>query len=355
MLTLLTVSSLLSSRLALASLGFAALLAGCASLLGDFDVSQGGAVDGGPTSEGGGDDAGIGPDSAQIDGPSGASETGSDEDSGGDDSGGNAQDSGDANADQGAPWSPAVLDQSNELAAWLEPSTANFVISGGLVESWKDLSKNKNDASNANTGPTVAAAAINGLNALHFSSRDLILSMADAASLQFATDQIYITAVARVAQGSPYFFAKVTTGASGAGPHYESGLQFFAASGTSDSGATVLAPVVDIDSQAGDEVDYDAPCFEDGNFHIVAMRRTTAFEVTITVDDQPPVSGSVGSFDESQVGESVSIGSVAYGSISPPTAFDISEIVMVHSATGGVIADADVASLHAYLKHKYGL
>ena len=353
------------------------MLAGCASLLGDFSVGNAGGAgedgggdaapiaDSGQVSEGGGADSGS-PDSGNADSgsaaDSGSTDSGS-PDSGSADSGHadsaaadtGATDSGlDTGIDQGAPWTPTVLDQAGELALWLEASSTNLVVSGGLVESWNDLSKNKNNASNPNNGPTAVSSVINGHDALNFATDGIALAISDATSIQFATDQVYITAVAQVRHGSPYFFGKYTTTGTGAGQFYSTGLLFWATGGTADSGASIIGPVADVNSLTGNEVDWDQPCFEDGKFHIVAMRRTSSDTIELTVDDQPAVTGQTGNFDVSQAGQAAYVGSVAFGSIHPVTNFDIAEILAVHSSSG-VVADTDVAKLHAYLKTKYGL
>jgi len=346
----------------LASLG---LLAGCASLLGDFSVGEGtdGGIDGGtdgtsPVPDGGFDASDTGTTPKGDSGADGAADTGGGPqdantgDDGAPDSG--PIDSGLDGADQSAPWTPAVLDQAGSLALWLEASGPNVVISGGLVETWNDQSKNKNDASNPNGGPTVAPMAINGHDALTFDSVGVTLGIPDAQSLQFGTDQVYITAVAKVNMGTPYFFGKFTAGQSGAGSFYSTGLVFLAQSGTDDAGATILGPVVKVNSLAGDEVDWGGPAFEDGKAHVVAMRRTSASGMRVTVDSKPPVEAQTGSFDVSEPGQPTLIGAVLFGNFHPSTNFEIAEIVAVHSSTG-VVADADVANLHGYLMHKYGL
>ncbi len=215
-----------------------------------------------------------------------------------------------------------------------------------------EFSKNKNDAVNPNGGPTSDPQAINGHGALRF-AYGVALTMADAASLQFGTDQLTITAVAKVASGTPYFFAKVTTTFSGGGGAvYQSGLQFYATAQVTDAGAPVIGPVADVDSQLGDEISWDQPCFEDGKFHIVSLRRTNGSELALTVDDGAPLTASIGQMDVSQPGIAAAVGSLVYGNFRPTTDFELAEILVEHAT---VIADADVANVHAYLKQKYGL
>jgi hypothetical protein len=256
--------------------------------------------------------------------------------------------------DMGPDWTPAVLDQANQLAYWLEGSAANLVISNGTIGLWKDLSQNHNDASNSQAGPTPQPAAVNGHDAVQFTSY-VALQMADATSLQLAADQFYLVGVARAADARGYFFSKATSGFGGGGSFYMSGLEFFVDTATDADGGTSLFPTAHLNTMAGDIISWNGSVFDDGQFHIVALRRTNSFELQITVDDQPPQTASTGSFDLSQVGMPVNIGIVNYGNFHPPVDFTMAEVLLVHDARSGVIADADVANLHAYLKAKYGL
>jgi hypothetical protein len=248
-----------------------------------------------------------------------------------------------------------VLDQAGQLALWLEASATNLVISSGAVGTWKDLSQNKNDATNAQVGPLAQSAIVNGHDAVRFNTYGVGLGIADAASLQLASDQMYLVAVARSTYASGSFFSKVTTAVSGAGVYYVSGLEFFVAAGTNDAGATILFPSAHIDSQSGNSIVWGDSVFDDGKFHIVALRRTNAATLAMTVDDQAARTAPVGAFSLSAVGKGAVVGSVAYGNLRPTVDFSIAELVLVHDPRSGVVADADVASLHAYLKQKYGL
>ena len=95
----------------------------------------------------------------------------------------------DAKADVVGPWTPAVLDGAGSLALWLEASSANVVVSSGNVGKWKDQSKNKTDAVNANTGPTVLTGAVNGHDALHFGVASVTLAIADGV-VPFRSDRL---------------------------------------------------------------------------------------------------------------------------------------------------------------------
>jgi hypothetical protein len=336
-------------------------LAGCTSLLGDFSVGDaGGAGDGGSDSTSSGDTAPVppGPDAGDS-----AADTASSPDTGAVDSGAGADTSvameageaatADVVGETTAPWTPAALDAKGELAFWLEASAANVVISGGVVGVWNDLSQNKNNATNPNTGPTSVAAAINGHDVLNFASSGLSLAMNDAASLEFGTDQVYITAVAQVTSGSPYFFGKYTTMPAGGMAVFSTGILFYATSLTTDAGS-IVGPVLRDNYQSGNEVDWNGTGFEDGAYHIVAMRRTSSSNFVLSVDDQALETGQTGLWDVSVSGDDVYVGSIQFGTFRPPTNFNLAEILAVHSSTG-VVADSDVTLVHAYLKQKYGL
>jgi len=326
-------------------------IAGCSAILGDFSVGDaGGPPDGGGTADG----TTIGPDGG---GDDATTFDGSGGETGGPEGGGNpGPESGatDADADAGPPWTPAALDQAGALAAWFEASSGNLVLSSGTVGVWKDLSANHNDASTTSGGPSVDASAVSGHDAVHFTARNVILTMKDAASLQFGSDQVFLEAVARASGGYGYFWSKVTTGASGGGSYYQSGLELFTVNGTNDAGASIY-PAAHISNLAGNEVDWPGPGLLDAKFHRVALRRIDSSTLSLGIDDQPAVQASTGAFDISQVGNDVEIGGVGYGTFLAKVDLEIAEMLVVHSPQTGVVGDADVANVQAYLKQKYGL
>lgn len=255
-------------------------------------------------------------------------------------------------ADADAEWTPAAIDQAGNLALWLEASAANLVISSGHVATWKDLSKYKHEASNASAGPSVDVGAIHGHDAIHFTDFAVSLAIPDAPSLHFGGDQIYVAVVARTAAtttGDGMFFSKTSVTATGGGPVYATGLEVFSTHPT----AGVASIGAHVDAQDGNAIAWtDAVAPE--TFHLVTLRRPTAFSLTMTVDDLPSKSASTGSFDVSEDGKDVLVGSVKYGNITRTVDFEIAELVVVHGSSG-IVADADVANLRKYLKAKYGL
>ncbi len=100
--------------------------------------------------------------------------------------------------------------------------------------------------------------------------------------------------------------------------------------------------------------DWGDAVFDDSRFHFVAARRINNNNLALTVDDQPDRVAPIGGFEADEVGRPVILGAFHYGTFNPPVDLDIAEIVVVHGPTD-IIADADVANVHAYLKKKYAL
>jgi hypothetical protein len=244
---------------------------------------------------------------------------------------------------------PETLDQAGRLALWLEATSAEITLGdGGGVTAWKDKNKNKNDATAPGTSPSVESAIIAGHDAVHFDALTSALSIADAASLRFATDQVHIVAVTKVLTLRSFYFSKSQPVDSGVG---QVGLDFFIANGgASDAGGFTLSPYAAIDGVdgvmwgSGNEL-------ADGKFHIVSFRRTDATHLSVWIDDLAPKTGTVAAVDVSAPGQGVRLGP-NLGPSAPN--FSVAEELVLHDAAG-VVADTDVANVHAYLKQKYGL
>lgn len=347
-----------------------AAAAGCTTLLGDYtqgstadaadgsmdgtmNVDDGSSTEAAPTS-----DTGVG---GSETGPATGNEGGSD---GGNNGGKDGAVDASVDAPPDAPaWTPTVLDGQGKLALWLEASSTNLVISNGLIAEWNDLSKNANNGVNSSGGPPLEPAVINGHNSVHFNARNVTLTIPDAPSLQFGTDQFCMATVARASTSGGYFFSKVTTTASGGGSFYSSGFEFFTSTDDTDdagniivddAGLTTVFPAAHVDSLSGNQVDWSRPGFEDNEYHLAVVRRLNASELSIALDSHPAQSTQTGAFDVSQAGEAVTLGGVVYGNFASPVDLSVAELVVVHSSSG-VVADSDVASLTAYLAQKYGL
>jgi hypothetical protein len=257
-----------------------------------------------------------------------------------------SESSGDAIVDAG--FTPATLDQAGKLALWLEATSSDLTIADGGVTAWKDKSKNHNDAKALGaTPPFVQAGVIAGHDAVHFDTFGSTLGIADSKSLQFATDQTHIVAVAKLSTLRSFFFSKDTSPTDGS---VYTGLAFFIANGGgTDASAFSLSPyaaVSGVDSVTwgnGNEL-------ADGKFHIIAYRRTDTTHIEVWLDDLTPKTATVPAIDVSAAGVDV-----VFGPLNGPTTPDmtLAEEVALHDPAG--VSDVDVANVHAYLKQKYGL
>jgi hypothetical protein len=269
--------------------------------------------------------------------------------------GGTATDSGGTN-DAGSSV-PQMLDQSGQLAVLLEGSAANVTTETGNIITWKDLSKNHNDATTASGGPVLDKGALNGHDAVAFQSIHSVLTMKDAQSLQFATDEFFIVAVARQITGNGWMFSKAFYDKCTGSCIYENGLEFFINGTAVDAGGSGLT----LDGRVikGTESPYPAASIEDSAYHRLGFRRLSDGATFVYyLDDVPPGQGkNLGSDDVSlaDAGIGVSIGgspSSVFGNF--PFGFDMAELIVVH-APAAAVSDQTVQDVMSYLKKKYAL
>jgi len=246
-----------------------------------------------------------------------------------------------------AGFTPAVLDQAGKLALWLEATPADITIADGGVTAWKDKSKNHNDAKALGATFPFVVSAVAGHDAVKFDAFGSALTIPDAKSLQFATDQTHIVAVAKLSTLRSFFFVKTTSPTDGA---VYTGLSFFIANGGgTDASAFSLSPYASISGV--DSVTWgNANELADAKFHLVAYRRTDATHIEVWLDDLAPKMATVPAIDVSATGVDV-----MFGPLNGPTSPDMTlvEEVVVHDPAG--VSDGDVANVNGYLKQKYGL
>lgn len=290
------------------------------------------------------DAGGAGGDASGLDGAVGGG------DAGGPGDGGDGGDGG-----TNAAWTPAALDANGAVALWLEAKSADLVVSSGKVATWKDLSRWHNDATNTQDGPVVDTAAVANHDAVRFTAYGVALSAADAPSLQFAADQLYIAAVTKVTAAGPlFFFSKASTTSGPIGTVYAKGFEMFAQlDGLADGGVGTF-PSAHVDSQADNAIAWGDRVFDDGQFHLVTLRRASSTRLILDVDDQVARAADTGSFDIGMSGTPVRIGNVAYGNLARPVDAELAELVVVHAASG-IVSDDDVTNVRSYLKQKYKL
>jgi hypothetical protein len=259
-------------------------------------------------------------------------------------------DAADASADGPALSVPQALDQQGKLALWLEASSANIMLGDGGVTSWKDSSQNHNDAIAGVNEPSVLASVVAGHDAVAFdpSVPTSPLGIADAASLRFGTDQVYITVVTRAKSLRGTWYAKTILDDAGS----QDGISFFVASGDGPSDAgPIFAPYVSVNGFPGNAEKWTLATLNDEQFHIVAFLRPNPTSLELTVDDLPAqTQSSVTPMDVTALGAPALVGEM----LQSPGNVAIAEELVVHD-TSGVVSAADIASVHAYLKQKYGL
>jgi hypothetical protein len=243
---------------------------------------------------------------------------------------------------------PQALDQAGKLALWLEATPSDLGLGdGGAVATWKDKSKNKNDATAAGA-PTVLAGAIVGHDAVHFADYTDFFTIADAASLRFGTDQVYIVGVARILTLRSMLFSKAATPDGGSG---QIGLEVWSHPGASTDAGLQPTPFAWLDTGA-DQILWgnDSP-IADAKYHAIAFRRLDATHLAIWADALTPRTATVAAIDISVAGQPVRIG--PNGGPTPPD-FALAEELVLHDGSG-TVSDADVASVQSYLTQKYGL
>lgn len=261
---------------------------------------------------------------------------------------------------------PVAARHVRQAGPWLEarPSTVVSYDGGDAGIVWEDQSKNANDGVNSGLYPPVyEPAAVNGHDAVHFNEKGSAVVITDAPTLQFGTDQFFIAVVARTTTGSSYFFSKATTSPTGFGEVYKEGLEFFTDSNVEDDAGDTLyddagiafnAPTVHLDNATGDQLSWLGTGFEDNAYHVVVLFRQSARLVSLSVDSLPAQVLPVAMTNVSEVGTDVTIGTVPYGSFRPALDMSVAEMLVVHSSIG-VVENADIAAVRAYLQKKYGL
>jgi hypothetical protein len=161
--------------------------------------------------------------------------------------------------------------------------------------------------------------------------------------------------VAAPATGSAYFFSKATAGPSGGGTIFKSGVEFKAAHQAGPpAGGVPFATFAEGDGGSGTGAVSWGDTLDDTRFHLISLRRLTAYTLAIRVDELSEKKASTSTVDINQVGSDLRIGSVSYGTVVPTIDFEIAELVVVHPPNG-IVLDSDVICLRGYLKAKYGL
>jgi hypothetical protein len=222
------------------------------------------------------------------------------------------------------------------LALWLDAGKGTTVTSNS-VTLWKDQSTNGNDAAPmGTTPPQLVSGAINGLPAIAIAqSATMATGSNGSASLGFGLGDCLVEVVAKWNDSSvdaTFMFQTFSGGATG--------IMLFSDGSNQASVGIMPNTSTQVVSTTGTPPG-------NGAFHLFGGRRTgTGAATTVDVRLNGTVAGTT-----SGANFALDLGSIAGVVIGGGPSLQIAEIVAVK----GTISAADLASLEAYLKTKYGL
>jgi hypothetical protein len=304
---------------------------------GEADVGGGGQADGaGGQDAGGGHDGSAGADGPGMDAPA-SDGPGSTESGGGD----------------GSTFDPGSV---SGLVLWLE-ADKGVTQSANAVSAWADQTSNHNDASQPTAAeqPTLTAAAIGGMPALHFAkgagttTPGDMLSIADASSLQWGTGDFYVVVVANfdntladgAEEGVGALFDKASNASNFPGPFLTANI--IGAITTSQTGLGFSTSVA-----SGDWVLTNTP-YNNSTSHAFAMQRV-GLTLDLRVDGASVGTSTSDGIDVSTPGTPVSIGGTTNGQ-GIRLDGDIAEILAVK----GTLAASNRTGIESYVRTKYAL
>jgi hypothetical protein len=238
-------------------------------------------------------------------------------------------------------WTPTRL---ANLSLWLDAEVGVTSIAD-LVSVWRDRSGHGNDASQplASERPMLVTGALNGHAVVRFDGNSNFLSIPDAPSLRWGTGDYTVEVVLsftndpNVGWGYGMVFAKFETINPWIGP-------------TMWANYPNIPSVIAASNRADEVVISDMTNLNDGASRVVGMRRTglTHFEVRV---NGTPTARTVSITNVDALSNFVYIGGQPQPDVIQALKGDIAEIV----AVGGTLPPADLATLEAYFKTKYGL
>jgi hypothetical protein len=248
----------------------------------------------------------------------------------------------DGGTDSGADtaWSPQRM---TGLVLWLNSGTA--VVDGGVVVGWPDSSPRGNDfaGGSASQSPTIDPAAINGVDAVRFTSAGatLMSSVQTTADFQWGTGAFLNAVVVRPGACVATCLVWETYDDFMSNPVY-----LYVSS--LDGGSQLVATAAFSDPTNAGLQGSSAP-FASGQPHILAVRRTSPSSAEVRVDGISSSFGLASPLDF-QFKEG---GNLGYGTLGVQVLGldgDVAEVI-------GAVAspNSDVAQLEAYWKAKYGL
>lgn len=248
-----------------------------------------------------------------------------------------------ATTDTAIAFSPLQL---SGLALWLD-AEKGVVASAGKVSGWMDQSGQGNSAVQLTAArqPTVMTGVINGRAVVRFNGTNSVLMVADAASLQWGTDDFTIAVVGSWTNPMNTYAAFLTKQAV-AYPYvgYAIWANFPQPSSSTKFGFQLDA--------ATDFMSSNATALNDGTPRLFVSTRTgTKLEIRLGGTSDSVFTASTAR-DVTAVGASLFIGGHEEGaSVTQTLAGDIAELIAVR----GTLSASDTQKLESYLKTKYAL
>lgn len=250
-------------------------------------------------------------------------------------------------ADSSTPFSPSQLPG---LVLWLDAGQGVTTVQS-TVSVWADQSGRNNNATQptATQRPSLVPAVINGHPVVRFDGANTALQIADAASLQWGTDDYTIEIVGswkNVGTSTAMLYAKAVYDTS----PYPGALVWANMQDASTSTALGAAN----ESTAGYYVTGTMMNLNDGTARLYAARRYGGTNLEVRINGVSDKSVAMPTArDVSATGNVAYIGGHPQSATSVIQALDgdIAEVIAVH----GTLTPAQLTDLETYLKTKYGL
>lgn len=236
--------------------------------------------------------------------------------------------------------------QLSGLTLWLD-AELGVVATGNKVSGWTDQSTKGNNAAQAMAArqPTVVTKVINGRAVLRFDGTNSVLAVADAANLQWGTDDFTIAVVGSWTNSMSTYGAFLTKQL----PAYPYAGYSIWANFPQPSASTKFGFQLDA---ATDFMSTTATALNDGTPRVFVSTRTgTKLEVRIGGTSDSVFTATTAR-DVTASGSSLYIGGHEEGiNVTQGLAGDIAELILVR----GTLSATDIQKLETYLKTKYAL